>query len=178
MGVSREQEERLLILFNFPGVQCLRTAQKHMAACPCAYVDQLALVCVHIRVVECISWNLNGWMTFPRQSPTSVCRLVRQRGVSAPHLTFDRGLRRFFVTSLCVLNLRAHAFQPPVSSHVARVPPDRDDWYVRHFAGHLSVPTPTKAPSLWSKDDWFVRRFLQTAFLHPARPHVTSWTDF
>lgn len=31
--VSWEQEKRLLILFNFPGVQCLRIALKHMAAC-------------------------------------------------------------------------------------------------------------------------------------------------
>lgn len=37
IGVSWEQEKRLLILFNFPRVQCLRIALKHMAACLCIY---------------------------------------------------------------------------------------------------------------------------------------------
>lgn len=76
---------------------------------------------------------------------------------AALYLLFDRQVRWFLATSPCVLNLQAHAFQPPVSSRAARVPLDWNDWYVRQFAA-------IEVPSLWSKEDWFARQFQKTAF--------------
>lgn len=74
LGVSWEHEERLLILFNFPGVQCIRRTQKRMAACLRAYVDQLTFVCLYI-CLWVFFLKLNGWRDEFCQAVSVLCVL-------------------------------------------------------------------------------------------------------
>jgi len=92
MGIWWEQEERLLILFNFPRVHYVGRAQKHVTACllhlKSAYVVQHAFVCVRICVwVYSFNSVLNGWMygwlcqtlSVSRAVVVSVCQFVWRR---------------------------------------------------------------------------------------------------